>query len=199
MRSDPVWLKLQTRSAVLQASDDDHADGSRLSLSPPNGAAACQCSRGDDLRRRVRELWGVLRGRGSPARLGVSVGVGLFIGCLPLYGLHVWLCLASCLPLRLDSVAAGLASNVSNPLLAPFLILAEVQLGSHLLHGKSASFDLSQATLQGIATLLYEAALGGVIVGALIAIVGGWCVAVLARQAQARADARGERTTANAA
>ncbi len=159
-----------------------------MSSKEPLGAPR-QGSRIDGWRCRARELWSLLRGRGSPARLGVSVGVGLFIGCLPLYGLHVWLCLALCLPLRLDAVAACLASNVSNPFVAPFLILAEVQLGSYLLHGEPASFELSRGALHGIADLLYEAALGGVIVGAVFAFVGGWCVARLAHRAQVRAQA----------
>jgi uncharacterized protein (DUF2062 family) len=137
-------------------------------------------------RRRASDVWRSLRGVSSPVRLGVSVGVGLFIGSLPLYGLHMWLCLAVCLPLRLDSVAACLASNVSNPFVAPFLILAEVELGSYLLHGVPASFDLSQARLRGITGLLYEAALGGVMIGALLGVVGGLSVALLARQARRR-------------
>jgi uncharacterized protein (DUF2062 family) len=146
---------------------------------PPEGHAAS-----GEWRRRAAGLWRSLRGAGSPARLGASVGVGLFIGCLPLYGLHVWLCLAVCLPLRLDSVAACLASNISNPFVAPFLIFAEVELGSYLLRGEAASFDLSQAKLSGIADFLYEAAVGGILVGALLALVGGLSVALVARRAR---------------
>jgi uncharacterized protein len=171
-------------------SDAGKTHRARMSGEPPPGVHPLPRSRIDTWRRRGRELWSSLRGRGSPARLGVSVGVGLFIGCLPLYGLHVWLCLAICLPLRLDAVAAGLASNVSNPFVAPFLIVAEVQLGSYLLRGEPASLDLSRATLQGIADLLYEAALGGVIIGALLALLGGWCVALLARRAAERESVR---------
>jgi uncharacterized protein (DUF2062 family) len=140
-------------------------------------------SRGGAWRRRARECWRLLRGKSSPVRLGVSVGIGLFIGSLPLYGLHVWLCLALCLPLRLDGVAACLASNISNPFVAPFLILAEVELGSYLLHGEPASFDLSLAKLHTISHVLYEAALGGVLIGTLLALSGGVAVALLARRA----------------
>ena len=49
---------------------------------------------------------------------------------LPLYGLHFPLCLAVCLPLQLDVVVAYLAANISNPLVAPFLVTAEVEIGS---------------------------------------------------------------------
>jgi uncharacterized protein (DUF2062 family) len=135
-------------------------------------------------RRRASDLWRSLRGASSPTRLGVSVGVGLFIGSLPLYGLHVWLCLGLCLMLRLDAVAACLASNISNPLIAPFLIFAEIEVGSYLLHGKFAAFELPQATLRSIGAFMYEAALGGVLIGALLAGVGGFCVALIARRAR---------------
>jgi uncharacterized protein (DUF2062 family) len=147
--------------------------------------AAAEPRRGArEWRGRVSGLWRSLRGTGSPTRLGISVGIGLFIGSLPIYGLHTWLCLAVCLPLRLDAVAACLASNISNPLVAPFLILAEVTLGSYLLHGEAAPFDLSEATLAGIRELLYEAALGGVLIGAFFALVGGSSVALLSRRAR---------------
>jgi uncharacterized protein (DUF2062 family) len=143
--------------------------------------------RAGDWRRRASEVWRLLRGASSPARLGLSVGIGLFIGSLPLYGLHVWLCVVVCLPFRLDVVAACLATNVSNPFVAPFLILAEVELGSYLLHGRAASFDPSQPSLQAITGLLYEVALGGVLIGMFLAIVGGSCVALIARRARRRA------------
>ena len=56
------------------------------------------------------------------------MGVGLFIGALPLYGLHFPLCAAVCLPLRLDLVAAYLAAQVSNPFVAPFLVFSTVSV-----------------------------------------------------------------------
>jgi uncharacterized protein (DUF2062 family) len=153
-----------------------------MSVDPARGPQPNERSRVATWRGRARESWRLLRGKSSPARLGVSVGIGLFIGSLPLYGLHLWLCLALCLPLRLDAVAACLASNISNPFVAPFLILAEVELGSYLLHGERASFDLSQAKLHIITHVLYEAALGGILIGTLLALAGGVAAALLARR-----------------
>ena len=104
----------------------------------------------------------------------------MFIGCLPVYGLHVWLCLALCVPLGLDAVAAFFASNISNPLVAPLLIVAEVEVGSYLLHRRGAPFDLAAARELGFAGFFSEALLGGVVVGALLAVLGGALAVLLA-------------------
>ena len=79
--------------------------------------------------RLVTRLWRRLRGtRQSPARVAEAVALGLFIGCLPLYGLHFLLCLSICVPLGLDLLICYLVANISNPLVAPFLVVLEVEL-----------------------------------------------------------------------
>ncbi|MGH7328291.1 MAG: hypothetical protein ACREJX_08065, partial [Polyangiaceae bacterium] len=50
-----------------------------------------------------RAAWRRLRGGElTPARAAFSIGVGLAIGVTPLYGFHLPLVLAICLPLGLD-------------------------------------------------------------------------------------------------
>jgi uncharacterized protein (DUF2062 family) len=52
---------------------------------------------------RIRALWRRLRGGDqSPGRVALAVAVGLFIGSLPLYGLHlvIWLPIFPILSLR---------------------------------------------------------------------------------------------------
>src|SRR6187431_3518064 len=103
------------------------------------------------LRRNWTLIWRRLRGgRQSPARVALAVALGLFIGCLPVYGLHFLLCLLVCLPLGLDLVLAYLVANISNPLIAPFLITLEVEIGSLLSTGHHAAFTLDQAKQNGI-------------------------------------------------
>ncbi len=99
---------------------------------------------------RWARLWRRLRGGGlTRARAAASVGVGLWVGSLPVYGLHFPLCLALALPFSLDLVLAYLAANVSNPLFAPFLVYAEIQVGSLLLDGHFAPFSLEHARTSG--------------------------------------------------
>jgi len=114
----------------------------------------------------LRALWRLLRG-GDPTPLctAVSVFVGIYIGCQPVYGLHLVLCLVVCLPLRLDVVVAYLAANISNPLFAPFLLFAEAEAGAWLLSGRLPSFDLSLARETTVQGLAWHVVVGAQVVG----------------------------------
>lgn len=124
--------------------------------------------------------------------------MGLFIGCLPLYGLHFPLCVLVCLPLRLDLLLAYLAANISNPFIAPFLTVAEVEVGSMLLTGKWVEFNLEAARRTGVAGFVAQAALGSVVVGLGLGLVGGLVAARLAARGQGQSardlSAAGART-----
>jgi uncharacterized protein (DUF2062 family) len=135
------------------------------------------------LRRSVTRIWRRLRGvRQSPARVALAVGSGLFIGSLPVYGLHFFLCLLWCLPLGLDFLATYLAANISNPLVAPFLLTLEVEVGSLVLTGKYAAFTLERAKQTGILGFVFEAAVGSVFVGLGLALLGASIAFAVARR-----------------
>ena len=89
-----------------------------------------------------------------------------------MYGLHFVLCLLVCLPLGLDLVLAYLVANISNPLVAPFLITLEVEIGSLLSTGQHAAFSLERARQTGILGFVFQAALGSIFVGAALAALG---------------------------
>jgi 2-polyprenyl-3-methyl-5-hydroxy-6-metoxy-1,4-benzoquinol methylase len=112
----------------------------------------------------------------------LSVGLGLFIGCLPLYGFHLPLCLLVCLPFGLDAVLAYVAANISNPFVAPFLIVAEVQIGSLLLHGRATGFDLAAAKHPNFAVIASEIAVGSLVLGGALGVLGGTVAAAIARR-----------------
>jgi len=138
-------------------------------------------------------LWRRLRGTpGSPLRAAVAVAIGLFIGCQPLYGLHLVLVLAVCLPLRLDVVLAYLAANISNPFVAPFLIFSEVEAGAYLTTGRWVAFDVAQARATGALGFARQLLVGSLVVGAALALLGFGLAWLLAsrRQGAASSDAR---------
>lgn len=139
-------------------------------------------SEGGGIRGALRALLRRLRGERSPRRLGVSVGFGLFIGCLPVYGLHLPLCLVVCLPLRLDAVAAYLAANISNPFIAPFLLFASAQIGALLLTGAPLALHLDSLRAAGPADVATSTALGSVVLGACLGVTGGAAAALVARR-----------------
>ena len=143
--------------------------------------------RRSNTRESLRRLWRRLRGgEFSPTRLSLSVAVGLFVGAQPLYGLHLPLCALVCLPLRLDLVAAYLAAQISNPVLAPLLVVLEVNVGSLLLTGQHAPLDLARARETGVSGFAAQAAVGSVIVGALLAAVGAGLAFVVAHRVRRR-------------
>lgn len=150
----------------------------------------------------LRQVWGLLRGgRLSPTRAALSLFVGVFIGCQPAFGLHFVLCLLVCLPFRLDFVLAYLAANVSNPLVAPFLVVLELEVGTWILSGVTPSFDFSMArdlSVGGVASqVLVGAQLVGVSVASAAALLGYVVTAVLRRDSVAEtSDAALSRTVA---
>ena len=125
-------------------------------------------------------------GRFEPLRAGFSVGVGLFIGAQPLYGLHLPLCLAICVPLRLDALLAYAAANISNPLLAPLIVLSEIQLGSLVVYGRVLPIHMSQLKGSNIGHLAVQLGLGAVLLGVVLSIAGGLLAANIAKWAQRR-------------
>src|SRR5262245_4130116 len=157
---------------------------------PPSGGAG--------LRAALGRLWRILRGgESSRGKVAASLGLGLFIGCLPVYGFHFPLCLAGCLLFRLDLVLAYLAANVSNPFIAPFLVTLEVEVGSYLLHGVPAAFDPAHARSLGASGFFKQALAGSVAVGAALAALGGglgWAFASRRATNASPLDAARERT-----
>jgi uncharacterized protein (DUF2062 family) len=73
-------------------------------------------------------------GRGR-LRLAAAIGLGVFVGCLPLLGSRLWLCAGLASVFRLSRLNLYLAANVSTPLLAPVIAFAEIQLGSYVQDG----------------------------------------------------------------
>ena len=131
----------------------------------------------------IARIWRRLRGtRQSPGRVALAVAIGLFVGCLPLYGLHVVLCAVLCVPLGLDFVLCYLVANISNPLVAPFLITLEVEVGSLLLTGHHAGFTLARAKETGVLGFVGEAFAGSVVVGGVLAALGSVVAYAVARR-----------------
>lgn len=93
-------------------------------------------------REELRRVWKDLRGGAlTPRRAALSVALGLFIGSQPIFGCHTPLVIAICLWFQLDAAVAWIASNVSNPFFAPFLMTGEVQVGAYLRRGSFLHLD----------------------------------------------------------
>ena len=124
----------------------------------------------EELKRAYVELRG---DNASPARGAAAVALGLFIGCIPIFGLHAPLVLGLCLLLRLDGFVAYVAANISNPLFSAVLMTVEVQVGAWLMTGAPLPLhDVEAAKAAGFAGLVKFLFVGAPVVGAVLAVVG---------------------------
>lgn len=128
------------------------------------------------LRTWFREL---LRAHLSPRETGLAVGIGIFIGVLPIYGLHLVACLVAARRLGLNHALVYAAANISNPFFAPFLVAAGIYLGSLLRTGHPpATLELGEGAFWKIAAeapmLFLDCCIGSVVIGASLgALLGG--------------------------
>jgi uncharacterized protein (DUF2062 family) len=99
----------------------------------------------------------------------MSVALGIFVGCVPAYGIQTWVCLALALPLRLNYPLAYLATWFANPLTIPFLVAAEIKVGAFIMTGRAPSLSFSEIRSGGIGNWVGYAMLGGVVVGVVLA------------------------------
>ncbi|MCO4772498.1 MAG: DUF2062 domain-containing protein [Deltaproteobacteria bacterium] len=87
-------------------------------------------------RRALHKLgWLLLREHTAPRELALAVLVGVMIGATPFYLFHTALVLLLAFAFRLNKLAVWIASNVSFPVVAPFLTFASVQVGHLILEG----------------------------------------------------------------
>lgn len=125
-----------------------------------------------------RALWqrlqAALRAHITPRQIGEAVGVGLFIGCLPAYGLHLPICYAAARVLKLNHAVTYMAANVSNPLFAPFLIALQTAAGEWIRHGawgftrfEGSVWDVARTTPDIFLSYLLGSVLSSVVVGPL--------------------------------
>jgi uncharacterized protein (DUF2062 family) len=128
----------------------------------------------------------------KPERGAASVGVGLFVGFIPTYGIQTLICLMFTVPLRLDFPLAWVATNVANPLTAIFIIVLDIEVGGLLRRGEWVTIARSDFDVAHLGALFADAMIGGVALGSLVGVVGG-----LATLALMRRTARARRSTAH--
>ena len=133
------------------------------------------------LHRTVRSFLHRLRTeRLTPVRQALAVGVGLFIGCTPLYGLHLALSVAAAWVLRLNRLLVYAAANVSNPVMAPLLLIAELQAGAWV---RRQQWLGPRAIVEsGLASIASDLVVGSVLVGLGAGAVGGGITYAIVRR-----------------
>jgi len=125
--------------------------------------------------KQIRDLLYHLRTEGgSPGRVAAAVGVGVFIGCSPYLGLHLFLCLLIARAFGLNRMLTYLASHISLPGIWPLLILAEVQIARRLRGARLLSVhSFHPAEMWHFAWWRQfggDAVIGSLLVGAVLAV-----------------------------
>jgi len=110
---------------------------------------------------------------GGRAREAWAIGLGLFIGCSPLIGFHLGLCLVAGWIFGLNRLKLYLAANLVNALVLPAVLFAEVQAGSLLRRG--VAYPLSVSAFSSLDPWLFglDLGLGSVVVGGAVGAIGG--------------------------
>jgi uncharacterized protein (DUF2062 family) len=118
----------------------------------------------------LRRAFMGLRTEGAGAgRETAAIALGVFIGCLPVYGFHLLLCWLAGVVFGLNRLKMYLAANISNPFVAPWLIFAEVQTGAWLRRGSFHQLSRDYITSTALTVFAVDAVVGSVFVGAVLA------------------------------
>jgi len=83
----------------------------------------------------------------EPGRMAGSVGVGLFFGIAPIWGLQLWAALWVAHRLHLNKAVTAVASNISIPPMIPFVIYGSLVLGHRFLTGKPFEFVFAKMSV----------------------------------------------------
>ncbi len=134
----------------------------------------------------------LLDANASPGKLAASVFVGAIVGCTPLFGLHLWVCIALAWLLRLNQPTVYAAANISIPPMVPLVGYACTQAGERLLHGRAVSLSLGEFRAQAHALGYHALATrwfvdwlaGATVVGAAVGLAMAALVYPIARSRQ---------------
>jgi uncharacterized protein (DUF2062 family) len=138
-----------------------------------------------------RRLFHRLRTEGNtPGRQAAAFALGTFIGCSPFFGFHLPLSFVAGWLFGLNRLKVYLASNISNPFMAPLLLFSEVQAGRWLRVGSLYPLSLDVFRAFNVWSFGADLVLGSLVVGAALASVAAGCTYGLARRPGAsRAEA----------
>jgi uncharacterized protein (DUF2062 family) len=123
-----------------------------------------------DMRTRLRCAFHSVRSEYPGAsRDAAAVALGVFVGCLPVYGFHLLMCRALGLAVRVNRLKVYLAANISNPLVAPWLVFAEIQAGAWLRRGTFHAITPQAIKNSGAAVFAGDLVVGSLVIGAALA------------------------------
>ncbi len=120
----------------------------------------------------------------STGRISAAVGSGFFFGILPIWGFQMFAAAAFAHRFRLNKAIALSASNISFPLMAPFVLASGLWLGHYLLTGTWLEID-PRTSAEQIPKYFGEWVFGSVVLAFLagaLGTIGTWILCLLFRR-----------------
>ncbi len=116
----------------------------------------------------------------EPGRLALAVGTGLFFGIVPIWGFQMAGAAAVAHWLRLNKAIALSASNVSMPLIAPFILWGAMVLGHWMFTGEILQLTHEQLAQSSVREYLPRFIVGSVVLAMIVATLGTMITYVIA-------------------
>lgn len=136
-------------------------------------------------RENIKRFWHdhVAHSTESNLHVALSVGFGVFMGIIPIFGYQTVTCLALAVLLRLNKVIALVASNISIPPILPFILYGSYALGC-VLTNVPMNLTLQGITLEAVLGQLGVYVLGSFVLAVLAGLlffIGTWLLLTLFR------------------
>ena len=113
-----------------------------------------------------------------------AVGLGLFFGIVPLYGLQMVIAAAAAHRLRLNKTITLLASNISIPPMIPFILFGSLLLGHWLFTGQVIEMSPKQMTQANALKYFWQWLAGSMALAVLVSALGMLITYAVARVAR---------------
>ena len=126
------------------------------------------------IRKFISWLWNQ---EGSPSQRALGLGVGIFSGCFPFFGLQTLIGVFLAKIFKGNSILAALGTWISNPFTYAPLYYLNYRVGSSLLDKKKNIVDISYITTNELWSqgwyLSSRLLMGSICVGLVAGIIGG--------------------------
>lgn len=122
----------------------------------------------------------------EPGPLALAVGLGLFFGIVPLWGLQMVTAATVAHWLRLNKAITVLASNISIPPMMPLIFFGALVLGHWMFTGQMIELSLADMTKEKAREYLWQWVAGSLGLAVIVAAVGTLVAYVTAKMIQRR-------------
>ncbi|MFD0699890.1 DUF2062 domain-containing protein [Myroides pelagicus] len=109
----------------------------------------------------------------SNQKKAISIGLGVFIGIAPLWGLQSFLSIFLAITFRLNKVLSFAFSNVSIPPMIPIIVFASLRTGYYLVPHGTKEILLDTYTVESISAHLLQYLVGSVVLAGVMSVLLG--------------------------